>query len=119
MLLTAFVALVGGVVHWRLQAPEAARIVWAAGAVLTVVYAAAPPLRRFIWLGWLYATFPIGWVLSHLALAATYYLVLTPIGLLLRLFRGDPRDRAPDKSTVSYWTARRPQRDVKRYFRQF
>ena len=59
------------------------------------------------------------WTLSHVALAATYYLVLTPIGLLLRLVHGNPLDRAPDRSAASYWTARRPLRDVRRYFRQF
>ena len=120
VLLAAFVALAGGLVHWRLQAPAAARMVWTAGAALTVIYAAAPPpLRRWVWLGWLYATFPIGWTLSHLVLAATYYGVLSPIGLLLRLFRGDPLDRGLDRSAASYWTPRRPVRDVKRYFRQF
>ncbi len=119
VLLAAVVALAGGFVYWRLEAPAAARMVWAGGAVLAAIYAAAPPLRRWVWLGWLYAAFPIGWTLSHLVLAATYYLVLTPIGLLLRLVHGDPLDRAPNRSAASYWTARRQVRDVRRYFRQF
>ena len=119
LLLAAFVALAGGLVHWRLGAPEAARAVWAAGAALTAVYAAVRPWRRFVWLGLSYAALPIGWTVSHLALAATYFLVLTPIGLLLRPFRRDPLDRAPDPSAASYWAARRPVRDVRRYFRQF
>ena len=76
-------------------------------------------LRRWVWLGWLYAAFAIGWTLSHLGLAATYYLLLAPTGLLLRLFRGDPLDRGLDRSAASYWTARRQVRDVRRYFRQF
>ena len=50
---------------------------------LAAIYAVAPPLRRWNYFGWLSAAFPIGWTLSHLALAATYYLVLTPIGVLL------------------------------------
>ena len=119
VLLAAFVALAGGLAHWRLEAPATARMVWTAGAALTAIYAAAPPLRRWVWLGWLYAAFPIGWTLSHLVLAATYYLVVTPIGMLLRLVDGDPLDRGPDRSAASYWTVRRPVRDVRRYFRQF
>ena len=119
VLLAVFVALTGGLAYWRLEAPAAARMVWTAGGALAAIYAAVPPSRRWIYLGWLYAAFPIGWTLSHLALAATYYLVLAPIGVLLRLFRGDPLDRGPDRSAASYWTARRPVRDVRRYFRQF
>lgn len=119
LLLAAFVALAGGLVQWRLGAPEAARAVWAAGAALTAVYAAVRPWRRFVWLGLSYAALPIGWTVSHLALAATYFLVLTPIGLALRPFRRDPLDRATDPSAASYWAARRPVRDVRRYFRQF
>ena len=119
VLLAAFVALAGGLTHWGLEAPAAARIVWTAGAVLTALYAAAPALRRWIFLGWLHAAFPIGWTLAFLALAVTYYLVLAPIGLLLRFFRGDPLDRAPDRSAASYWTSRQPVPDLRRYFRQF
>ena len=119
VLLAVFVALAGGLVYWRLEAPATARMIWTGGAALTAIYAAAPPLRRWILLGWLYAVFPIGWTLSHLVLAATYYLVVTPIGMLLRLVDGDPLDRGPDRSAASYWTARRPVRDVRRYFRQF
>ncbi len=119
LLLAAFVAVAGGLVHWRLEAPEAARMAWAAGAALTVVYAAVRPWRRFVWLGLSHAAFPIGWIVSHLALAASYFLVLTPIGLAMRPFRRDPLARAPDRSAASHWTARRPVHDVRRYFRQF
>ena len=118
VLLVVFVALAGGFAYWRLDA-STARMVWTAGWALAAIYAAAPPLRRWIYLGWLYAAFPVGWTLSHLALAATYYLVLVPIGLMLRLFRGDPLDRELRRSAASYWAARRPVRDVRRYFRQF
>ena len=118
VLLALFIALTGGLAQCRLEGPGA-RMVWTAGAALAVVYAVVPPLRRWIWLGWLYVAFPIGWTLSHLVLAAAYYLVLAPTGRLLRLFRGDPLVRAPDPSASSYWTARRAVHDVRRYFRQY
>ena len=117
--LAVFAALAGGLLHWRFEAPAGARMVWMGGGALAAVYFAAPPLRRWIYLGWLYAAFPLGWTVSHVLLAATYYLVLTPTGLLVRLFRGDPLDRRPGRSQTSYWAARRPVRDVRRYLRQF
>ena len=49
------------------------------------VYAAIPMSRKWIYLGWIYAAFPIGWTVSHLLLAAIYYLIVTPIALAVRL----------------------------------
>ena len=119
VLLAGFVVLAGAFVRWRLGDAAAAHAIWVLGTVVTGSYAAVPPLRRWIYLGWLYAAFPIGWTVSHLVLAATYYLVVTPIGLLVRWIRGDPLERAPDRSAETYWTARRPTGGVQRYFRQF
>lgn len=119
VLLAGFVLLAGGVLRWRFDAPAAALMVWTGGGALAAVYAAVRPLRRWIFLGWLYAAFPIGWVVSHVVLAASYYLVVTPIGLLVRWVRGDPLDRRPSGSETTYWRERRRQKDVRRYFRQF
>lgn len=119
VLLAVFVLLAGAFVRVRLDEPAAAWWIWTGGAGLTAIYAAVRPLRRWIYLGWLHAAFPIGWTVSHLLLAAMYYLVVTPIGLVVRWSRGDPLDRACDRAASTYWVARRPVRDVKRYFRQF
>lgn len=119
VLLAGFNVLAGGLAHWRFQAPEAALVVWGAGAALVALYAIVPPLRRRLYVGWLYAAYPIGWTVLHLMLAITYYAVLTPIALVLRLARGDLLERVPDRTAMSYWSVRRPAGDVRRYFRQF
>jgi hypothetical protein len=64
-------------------------------------------------------TMPIGFVLSHLIMLAMFFLVMTPIGLLLRLSGRDPLARSVDRSQSSYWSQRAPQPPVDRYFRQF
>ena len=119
VLLAAFVVVAGALAYWQFEAPAAARIIWGAGAALAAVYAGVRPLRRWIYLGWLYAAFPVGWTVSHVLLAATYYLVLTPIGLLARWLREDPLERKLDRDAATYWTERRRMREVRRYFRQF
>lgn len=119
VLLPAFVAIAGGIVHWKLDAPHAAAAVWVAGAVLVAAYVVAPPLRRWIYAGILRATYPIGWLVSHTLLAAVYYLLLTPIGLAVRLVKGDPLARTLDRSGPTYWVRRRPNPEIRRYFRQF
>ncbi len=118
LMLIGFTALVGGLVWWKFSSPLAAKYIWGIGAALAVVFFLVPPLRLPIYKGWLYAAFPIGWTISHIVLAITFYLVITPIGLVMRLFR-DPMHRKPDPSLTTYWSPRQQVRDVKRYYRQF
>ena len=119
VLLAVAIVLAGGLAQWRFEMPVAAWAAWVAGAVLVGFHASPPALRRRVYLAWLYAAFPIGWTTLHLTLAAVYFMVVTPIGLALRLTRGDPLERTPDHAAPSYWTPRQPEGDIRRYFRQF
>ena len=83
------------------------------------MYFVVPPLRRSVYLGWLYAAYPIGFVVSHVILGAIYYLVFTPIGLLLRAAGKDPMQRAFDRNAKTYWVEHDPHADARRYLRQF
>ncbi len=78
-----------------------------------------PRFMRWVYLGMAYATLPIGYVVSHLMLAAVYYVVLTPIGLLMRVLRYDPMQRRFDREATSYWVPRQQKEGTKTYFRQF
>jgi hypothetical protein len=62
---------------------------------------------------------PIGWVISHLILLATYYLVFTPVGLLMRLVGYDPLNRRFDRAAKSYWTQHDSGVETARYFKQY
>ncbi len=99
--------------------PTGGAVVWAVGAGLLVVFLAVPRLRRPLYLGWIYAFFPLGFVLSHVVLAAIYYLVFTPIGLLSRLVGRDPLRLRSGGDLETYWVRREPTTtDTSRYFRQ-
>ena len=52
-------------------------------------------------------------------LGAIYYLLLTPIGLLMRLFRYDPMYRRFDRTAQTYWVERDTQRPKASYFKQY
>ena len=112
-------AAVGLIVLWRFGSMRAAAIVWAVGLAATAAYFAVAPIRRPIYLGFNYAGYPIGWALSHLLLAAIYYLVLTPIGLVMRLAGRDAMRRRFDPAAESYWTPCRTDDKPAGYFRQF
>lgn len=91
----------------------------AVGAVSLLVGLLRPALARPVFVGWMAAAFPLGWLVSHLLLAIVYYGVVAPIGLAMRLAGRDPLQRRFDRAAKSYWTEHNPDADVDRYFRQF
>jgi hypothetical protein len=78
-----------------------------------------PALVRPVYVAATVLTFPLGWVMSRLLLAALYYGVFTPLGLLFRLLGRDALRLRPCPQQASYWTAKPAPADVSRYFRQF
>ena len=110
---------VGGLAWWRFGRPGTARILWGIGLATGLLFYAIPPIRRPLYLGWMYAAFPIGWTVSQVALALTYYLVVTPVGLVMRLCGRDPMRRRFDPGARTYWVEHRSAGDPGRYFRQF
>lgn len=96
-------ALIAAALGWGRGAWTAAR--WVAGAGLVVggaglsgVRPLALPLYR-LWMG---VGFVMGTVVSHVLMAAVWYLVLTPIGLVLRLAGRDPLQRR-GRGAATFW----------------
>ena len=112
--------LFGAVIAWMLfrkfHAPLAALIVLGAVAALGCAGLVRPGVIRPVYLGLMRVTFPIGWVVSHVILFVAYFVVITPVGLVLRLFH-DPMQRRFDRQAHSYWIPRE-QTERSRYFRQ-
>jgi hypothetical protein len=81
---------------------------------------ALPVTARYVYLGWMCVLYPVAWVVSHTLLIVIYYVVLTPIGVVMRLFGRDPMQRKFDREASTYWQRRpAPEPGVARYFRQF
>ena len=119
ILLALFVPIFGAIVSWRAGRTDAGTTVWLVGGLLTAIYWLVPASRRPIYIGWMYAAFPIGWTVSHILMAIIYYAVITPIGLIIRATGRDPLLRRFDRSARTYWTPRALPGDVGRYFRQY
>jgi hypothetical protein len=117
--LAPFVAVAGAVIRLRTGSGTAAVAVWAVGGLVAAAYLAVPAARRLIFVGWSGATYPIGWVVSHIVMGVVFYLVFTPIGFVVRRFGRDPLDRRFEAAQPSYWSERESAGDVGRYFRQF
>jgi carbamoyltransferase len=85
---------------------------------LLAVYYAVPLVQKPLFLAWMHAAYPLGWLLSHLFMAVLYYGCVTPIGMILRLFGYDPLQlRRPQRD--SHWHQRPAPPPAERYFRQF
>ncbi len=97
----------------------AAVVLWGLAVLLASVYYGVRPLRRPMYRAWMTLIFPVGWVVSHLVLGIAYYLVVTPVGFILRAVGYDPMGRRFDPAAKTYWSERRRAASVSRYFRQF
>lgn len=118
LLLAAVFVLLGGVVGWQLASLRVFAVMGGIGGALAALYYAIPPLRVPLFRGWRALTMPLGRVISTTILAAVYFLALTPLAWLLRIFRRDPLRQRLDPSAESYWDAYDPGGDLDRYFRQ-
>ena len=114
-LLTGVFALV------RAGVPSAAlvAILLAVGLAGAIVIWVSEPAGKRLYVGWMSAAMPIGWTISQLLLGAVYYVVITPIGLIMRAVGRDPMRRRFDPQAKSYWIDHRDVEDMDRYFRQF
>ena len=118
-LFSLFVALIGLLLIRRFELQYLTYGIWAFSAILIVIYYLRPSLRVSIYRGWIFAVMPIGWVISHVLLALIYYLLLTPVGLAMRMLGYDPMHRQFDTDAMTYWKERDAKSDPQSYFRQF
>lgn len=119
VLLPIFFAFIGVLVWRRTGSLTPATTLWVVGGTVSTLFALWPASRRRIYVGWMYAVYPIGWTVSHLLLGVVYFGVITPLGLAMRVLRRDPLERRFDRAASSYWEAHDPAGRIKRYLRQF
>ena len=93
--------------------------IWIVGGILSPIAFFVPGVALRLYQCWMVAAFPIGWTISHLILGAIYYLLITPLGLLMRAFGRDSMGKRFDPQASTYWTPHQPTTDPKRYFRQY
>jgi hypothetical protein len=79
-----------------------------------------PTLLKPIQKIWMSLAVIIGWFMTRVILSILFYLVLTPTGLILRLFGKQFLDLKMDNPKKSYWKYRDPKAIKKsRYEKQF
>jgi Saxitoxin biosynthesis operon protein SxtJ len=119
ILLTIFGGLLGGLMLYRTGSWLIATVIWTVAFFFCAFYYAVPAARYIVYRTWMAAVYPIGWLISHTLLASIYYLMITPIGLVMRLGGRDPLQRELDRSTTTYWIPSTTPENTRRYFQQF
>lgn len=78
-----------------------------------------PRWLRPIFVAWMVAAFPIGWLVSTLALCLLYFGLFTPIGFVLRLLGRDALERRPVQGRDTFWVRKHSPVDARQYLRQY
>ena len=111
----------GGIASWRLWQGDAGAVTIALGAFAVFVGVTgliAPAVVRPVFTAWMILAFPIGWLISRVALGLMFFGLFTAVGLLFRLSGRDPLLlRRPARS--SYWVPKSQARSGEEYLRQY
>jgi len=80
----------------------------------------SPYTLRPVYVGWMYFTRVVEFLLTTLVLGLVFYIGVTGVGLLMRLLGKNPLDRKLDRSALSYWIKHQPYEfNPQHYERQF
>ena len=114
----AFFGLLAALALWR-DKPLA---LWVFGALSLgfTSFACFPAAMTPAYRAWMRAAHFVGPIVTAVILTLTYYLVITPYGLLKRLFGGRPLPLERDKRLESYWVERpEPAQPRERFSKRF
>ncbi|MFH1686502.1 MAG: SxtJ family membrane protein [bacterium] len=90
------------------------------GALLAILGLTAPRILRHPFRAWMAAAAVLGWLSTRVILTLTFYLLLTPISLVMRLLGQDPLSLRRNRTRASFWLKREKQEFDRSYFeRQF
>ena len=91
---------------------------WVVSSVLIVWALIAPGTLKIVYNIWMCVGFVLGWINTKIILIIVFYLVFTPTGLLMKIFRKDPMCRNMDAGAVSYrrTSIKPPKRQMERTY---
>jgi hypothetical protein len=118
-LLIGFCAIIGGVSYANSQSVSVVVSITMGGAVVGAIGCVAPKLIRVVYVVWMAAVLPIGMVVSNVLVGFVFFIVVWPIGLIMRWKRGDSMNLLFDKTAKSYWVKRSSPTNPRQYFRQY
>jgi polyferredoxin len=79
-----------------------------------------PSALKYVYKGWMILAVVLGFIMTKVIMAVTFYLIVTPLGLIASLTGKEFLDMKIDRNAKSYWIPRETtQRKKSDYERQF
>ena len=96
--------IISGFLFWKEK--ETFQIFLAIGIILFLTAVAIPAVLKPVYWIWMIFAIILGWFMTRVILSLLFYIIITPIGLTLRLFGKQFLELRWDKSKESYWNFR-------------
>ena len=96
--------LISGFLFWKEK--ESYQIFSGIGITLSLIAIAIPSVLKPVYWMWMIFCIILGWFMTRVILSLLFYIIITPIGLTLRLFGKQFLELRWDKSKESYWNFR-------------
>jgi hypothetical protein len=75
---------------------------------------------KLLYSAWMKMVFALSWINTRIALIIVFYLCITPMAVIAKLFGADLLDKRIDKARQSYWLAKEKNEEpAMNYERQF
>ena len=109
--------IIAGFLFWKEK--ESFQILLTFGVAIYVLGFAIPvALKPIYWIWMIFATI-LGWVMTRVILSLLFYTIITPIGLILRLFGKQFLELKWNSNNSTYWNYRLNKSEVGNYKKQF
>jgi len=102
LMMAGFLATIFGVIIPLLRRHESPSWIWAIALFFVTFALVAPNLLNPIYHVWMRFGLAWGWVETRIILGMVFYIMMLPMGLVMRLLGNDPMQRALQKREASY-----------------
>jgi hypothetical protein len=119
VLFLIFIGGLGTILYFKDKPLIVSEILWNLAWIVGLAGLIFPPLVRPVFVVMMAVALPIGFVVSTILMLIIYFLIMTPIGLVMRLFGYDPMRMRPAAGAERFWIEGPPSSDVRRYFKQY
>lgn len=102
--ISSALCVLGSIILWRRG--QAGSIYIAVGAVFFFAGLVWPNSLALLYKAWMALALVLGLIMSHIILALVFFVVLTPIGFIMKIVRKNPLERSLDCNAKSYWIKR-------------
>ena len=96
--------IIAGFLFWKEK--ESFQILLTFGITFCILGIAIPIILKPIYWVWMIFATILGWIMTRVILSLLFYIIITPIGLILRFFGKQFLELRWDKSKESYWNYR-------------